>query len=198
IIATLSPAEGNVHVLAFDIASLAQALSECILDGRRFARRSHTQEPDHRDRSLLRARRQRPRRRAAKQRDELAASQLIELHSALPADCRISNWRGSVSGYRSVSQAGPRSAGSIAREMKSDRRSLVGYSLARHCGSSDRLLPKSRGRSAAKRISEGYPPVKRSSMLLATSSQTAAKSRSSCLPKTFSVFSASCRYITAS
>src|SRR5262249_11667174 len=45
---------------------------------------------------------------------------------------------------------------------------------------------------------DGYPPVKRSSMVLATSSQTAAKSRSSCLPKTFSVFSASCRYITAS
>src|SRR5262245_66354871 len=44
--------------------------------------------------------------------------------------------------------------------------------------------------------SKGYPPVKRSSMLLATSSQTAAKSSSSCLPKTFSVVSASCRYIT--
>src|SRR5262249_5152004 len=46
--------------------------------------------------------------------------------------------------------------------------------------------------------SKGYPPVKRSSMLLATSSQTAAKSSSSCLPKTFSDFSASCRYIAAS
>ena len=45
--------------------------------------------------------------------------------------------------------------------------------------------------------SAGYPPVRRSSMLLAASSQTAAKSRSSCLP-TFSVFSASCRYIAAS
>ena len=44
----------------------------------------------------------------------------------------------------------------------------------------------------------GYPPVSRSSMLLATSSQTDAKSRNSCLPKTFSVFSASCRYIAAS
>src|SRR5262249_44111827 len=42
------------------------------------------------------------------------------------------------------------------------------------------------------------PPVRRSSMLLATSSQTAAKSRSSCLPKTFAVFSASCRYVAAS
>src|SRR5262249_47342566 len=46
--------------------------------------------------------------------------------------------------------------------------------------------------------SKGYPPVRRSSTLLATSSQTAAKSRSSCLPKTFSDFSASCRYIAAS
>src|SRR5262249_38260512 len=44
----------------------------------------------------------------------------------------------------------------------------------------------------------GYPPVRRSSMLLATSSQTAAKSRSSCLPKTFSGFSASRRYVAAS
>src|SRR6516162_714525 len=35
-------------------------------------------------------------------------------------------------------------------------------------------------------------------MLLATSSQTAEKSRSSCLPKTSSVFSASCRYVAAS
>ena len=38
-------------------------------------------KPDHRHRRLLRARRQRPRgRRAAEQRDELAALQLIELH----------------------------------------------------------------------------------------------------------------------
>jgi hypothetical protein len=35
---------------------------------------------------------------------------------------------------------------------------------------------------------DGYPPVRRSSMLLATSSHTAAKSNNSCLPKTFSVF----------
>src|SRR5262249_39831571 len=44
----------------------------------------------------------------------------------------------------------------------------------------------------------GYPPVIRSSMLLATSSHMAAKSKSSCLPKTFSVLSASRRYIVAS
>ncbi len=48
---------------------------------------------------FLRARRERPRRRAAEQRDELAPFQLIELHSVprQPGpDCRISNWRGSV------------------------------------------------------------------------------------------------------
>src|SRR5262245_29860409 len=44
----------------------------------------------------------------------------------------------------------------------------------------------------------GYPPVRRSSMLLATSSHMAANSNSSCLPKTFSVLSASRRYIVAS
>jgi len=42
-------------------------------------------------------------RRAAEQRDELAALQSIELHS-MPCqpgpDCRVSNWRGSVSGSR--------------------------------------------------------------------------------------------------
>jgi hypothetical protein len=42
-----------------------------------------------------------------------------------------------------------------------------------------------------------YPHGRRSSMLLATSSQTSAKSRSSCLTKASSVFWASCRYIVA-
>ena len=49
-----------------------------------------------RHRWLLRARRERPRgRRAAEQRDELAPSQWIELHSvpAAKPDRRISNWR---------------------------------------------------------------------------------------------------------
>jgi hypothetical protein len=51
--------------------------------------------------TLLRARYERPRRRAAEQRDELATLQLIELHSvpAAKPDCRISNWEASVSGY---------------------------------------------------------------------------------------------------
>jgi hypothetical protein len=45
----------------------------------------------------------RTRRRAAEQRDELASSQLVELHSVpCQPDRRIPNWRGSVSGYQSV------------------------------------------------------------------------------------------------
>jgi hypothetical protein len=42
--------------------------------------------------------------RAAEQRDELASFQLIEVHSVPVSqgrDCRISNWRRIVSGYRS-------------------------------------------------------------------------------------------------
>ena len=50
---------------------------------------------------LLRARRERPCRRAAERRYELASFQLIELHSVPASQCpieRISNWRGAVSG----------------------------------------------------------------------------------------------------
>jgi hypothetical protein len=42
--------------------------------------RSGTKKSDHRHRRLLRPRRERQRRRAAEQRDELASFQLIELH----------------------------------------------------------------------------------------------------------------------
>jgi hypothetical protein len=43
--------------------------------------------------ALLRTRRQRPRRRAAEQRDELAASQLIELHLVPVSQGRITRYR---------------------------------------------------------------------------------------------------------
>jgi hypothetical protein len=59
--------------------------------------RSGTKTSDHRHCRLLRARRERPRHcRAAEQRDELAAFQLIELHS-IPAS------QGRVAGYRIAS-----------------------------------------------------------------------------------------------
>jgi hypothetical protein len=59
---------------------------------------------------LLGARRERRHSRTAEQRDELAAFQLIELHSVpcqqARARLRISNWRGSVSGYRGTQKIG--------------------------------------------------------------------------------------------
>jgi hypothetical protein len=57
-------------------------------------------EPDDWHRRLLRARRKRPHRCPAEQRNELAPSQWIELHFSPRSqpDCRRSNWEGSVSG----------------------------------------------------------------------------------------------------
>ena len=63
------------HVLTFNIASFAEAFAERGRIARRGIGRPGVDEPDHRHRRLLRARRDRPRRRrAAEQRDELAAS----------------------------------------------------------------------------------------------------------------------------
>src|SRR5262249_43630384 len=79
------------NVFALDIAGLAQTLAE----------RAHTicirnwcpaaEEPDHRHPRLLRARRDRPRRRAAEQRYERAA-----LHS-ITSSARPSSGSGTVS-----------------------------------------------------------------------------------------------------
>jgi hypothetical protein len=69
----IGPAVFDRHVLALDIAGFLQALAkstqrldECIM-------RLAVEEPDHRHRRLLRPCRERPRRRAAEKRDELAA-----------------------------------------------------------------------------------------------------------------------------
>jgi hypothetical protein len=65
---------------------------------------------NHRQRRLLRARRERSRRRTTEQRYELAAFQLIELHSVphQPGpDCKISNWRrGDLDGRISLEVTG--------------------------------------------------------------------------------------------
>jgi hypothetical protein len=78
---------------AFDPTHLAQALDKSRGPGSRGRRRTRTQ-PDGRRLRRLRMRRERPRgRRAAEQRDELAAFQPIELH-ADPASL------GRIAGYR--------------------------------------------------------------------------------------------------
>src|SRR5262249_25688703 len=68
----LRPAIFDCDVLALHEAGLFQALAERGYSVRKRARRRCIEEPDHRHRRLLRARRERPRSRAPEQRDELA------------------------------------------------------------------------------------------------------------------------------
>src|SRR5262245_47631168 len=98
---TVSPAVFERDVLAFDVSGLLEALMKSAQIIREGLKRCRVQKSNHRHRRLLRDRLHRPRRRAAEQRDELAAFQLIESHS-IPSslDCRISNWQRSVSGYQ--------------------------------------------------------------------------------------------------
>src|SRR5262249_61815860 len=71
---TLGPAVFDRHVLALDIAALLEALAERAQVACRRVWRSAVKEPNHRHRGLLRARRERPRRRAGQQRNEIASS----------------------------------------------------------------------------------------------------------------------------
>src|SRR5215472_7929681 len=72
IVLILRPAIFDSHVFALDIAGFAQALPECAQTARELVRRAAAKISDHRHRRLLRVCRQRPSRRAAEQRDELA------------------------------------------------------------------------------------------------------------------------------
>src|SRR5262249_38178253 len=69
---TLGPAVFDRHIAAFDEAGFAQALAKC--GGKRSIScwRFTVEKPNHRHRRLLRTRRERPRRRAAEERDEVA------------------------------------------------------------------------------------------------------------------------------
>ena len=82
IVLAVRPAIFDRDVLALDIAGFASGPGGTRADGMRVrVRRCAAEEPDHRHRRLLRARRERPRsRRAAEQRDELAPSD---------ADCHL-------------------------------------------------------------------------------------------------------------
>ena len=70
-------------VLAFDIASFFQTPMERGKKVRVVIGRPTAEEPDHRHRRLLRPCRERPRRRAAEQRDERAAPHIE--HGVLPS-----------------------------------------------------------------------------------------------------------------
>src|SRR5262249_20435376 len=72
IVLILRPVVLNRHVLAFEIATLANAMPERGHKVGSAAGRRGAENPDHRHRLLLRARREGPRRRAADERDELA------------------------------------------------------------------------------------------------------------------------------
>ena len=78
------PAVLDRDVLALDEACFLQALAECSHAVRLAGERSTAEKPHHRHRRLLRARRERPRRRrAAEQRDELAPLSFNHLVGAL-------------------------------------------------------------------------------------------------------------------
>src|SRR5262245_24723224 len=77
VISAIGPAEGDMRIPALNVASFAQAAPECGNVGCERPRRPAVEEADHRRHWLLRARRERPRSRAAEQRDELAPSHSI-------------------------------------------------------------------------------------------------------------------------
>src|SRR5262249_48952518 len=78
------------HIAAFDIAGFVKTRAECIQIRAVAVRRCAGEKPDHRHRALLRARRERPRRSAAEQRDELVALHSITSSVRARTDVGIS------------------------------------------------------------------------------------------------------------
>src|SRR4051812_28976637 len=75
----LCPAELDVNVLAFDVTKFTKPHPQCLHAGRGSSSGAESQVADTRyfGRLLLRPRRERPSRRAAEQRDEIAAPHSI-------------------------------------------------------------------------------------------------------------------------
>ena len=75
VVLVLRPAILDHDILALDVTGFTNALPECGQIACTISKRRAAEETDHRNRGLLRARPERPRRScAAKQRDELASS----------------------------------------------------------------------------------------------------------------------------
>src|SRR5215831_4254865 len=80
VVLSLSIAILDCYVLVFDVARFGQGPKKCREIRRHRSWRSGMKKPNHRHRLLLRTRRERPRRHAADERDEVP-SFLIELHA---------------------------------------------------------------------------------------------------------------------
>ena len=89
-------------VLPLNVTCFLQSLAKCRHKRRCRSERRASEKPNHRHRQLLRARRERPRRRAAKQRDEIASFQLTELHLIPTSQGRIAGYRISQSGSSGI------------------------------------------------------------------------------------------------
>src|SRR5262249_2932236 len=83
----LRPAVLDRHILALDVAGFTKALAECGQIACTIDRRRAAEEPNHRHRRLLRACRERPRRRcAAEERYDLAPP-----HHSITSSARASS-----------------------------------------------------------------------------------------------------------
>jgi hypothetical protein len=89
LVAVFRPAVLDADVLMLEEAAVAETLPEGIQRLGTVCRRETAKRTDHRHRRLLRARRKRPCRRAAKQGNQVASFQLIELHLVIRSQSRI-------------------------------------------------------------------------------------------------------------
>jgi hypothetical protein len=96
VILTFGPAILEVDIAARHEAGFGEAATKCSHVLGSLRRRCAVEDSDHRHRLLLRVRRERPRcRRAAEQRDELAATD-VDCHVTLPMGGIPTQWRDDI------------------------------------------------------------------------------------------------------
>src|SRR5262245_40590465 len=94
----LRPAILDRHILALDVAGFTNALPECSQKACTIGKRRAAEESYHRHRWLLRARRDRPRRRAAQCEYEFSPSD-VDCHATLPPGGRVHAIEGTISRF---------------------------------------------------------------------------------------------------
>src|SRR5262249_33511921 len=117
---TFCPAVFNADIVVLDIAGLNEALPERGNGIFECSGRSSVEEPDHRHRRLLRARRERPHRRTAEQRDEPAA-----LHVWMAPAWQEIIWRAAQRSLAVMCPACSRSPEGLLALMESANRGLI-------------------------------------------------------------------------